>query len=76
VDAKDRHVVATAIVALADAIVTFNVKDFAADPCSVDEIVKHLQASGLEQTSLWLNTRDVAASCDGEIRIHRRPDLS
>ncbi len=31
VDAKDRHVVATAIAAHADAIVTFNVKDFAAD---------------------------------------------
>ena len=31
VDAKDRHVVATAITAHADAIVTFNVKDFAAD---------------------------------------------
>lgn len=30
VDAKDRHVVVTAIVARADAIVTFNVKDFAA----------------------------------------------
>lgn len=27
----------------------------------VDEIVKRLQASGLVQTSLWLNTRDVAA---------------
>ena len=31
VDAKDRHVVATAIAAHADAIVTFNVKDFAAN---------------------------------------------
>lgn len=31
VDAKDRHVVATAIAAHADAIVTFNVKDFAAE---------------------------------------------
>src|SRR6185437_5051268 len=29
VDVKDRHVVATAIAAHADAIVTFNVKDFA-----------------------------------------------
>lgn len=103
VDAKDRHVVATAIAAHADAIVTFNVKDFAADhlkeqlqieviypddfvmdlvdlnekravaafrellarkknpPWAVDEIVKRLQASGLVQTSLWLNTQDVAA---------------
>ena len=103
VDAKDRHVVATAIAAHADAIVTFNVKDFAADhlqerlqievihpddfimdlidlnekravaafrelrarkknpPWAVDEIVKRLQTSGLVQTSLWLNTKDVAA---------------
>ena len=30
VDAKDRHVVMTALVAQADAIVTFNMKDFAA----------------------------------------------
>ena len=103
VDAKDRHVVATAIAAHADAIVTFNVKDFAADhlqgrlqievihpddfimdlidlnekravaafrelrarkknpPWTVDDIAKRLQASGLVQTSMWLNTRDVAA---------------
>ncbi|HZT03103.1 MAG TPA: PIN domain-containing protein [Steroidobacteraceae bacterium] len=103
VDAKDRHVVATAIAAHADAIVTFNVKDFAADhlkerlqievihpddfimdlidlnekravaafrelrarkknpPWTVDDIAKRLQASGFVQTSMWLNTRDVAA---------------
>ena len=103
VDAKDRHVVATAIAAHADPIVTFNVKDFAADhlkeqlqieviypddfvmdlidlnekravaafhellarkknpPWAVAEIVKRLQASGLVQTSLWLNTQDEAA---------------
>ena len=93
----------TAIAAHADAIVTFNVKDFAADnlkeqlqievihpddfimdlvdlnekravaafrelrtrkrnpPWAVDEIVRRLQASGLVQTSLWLNTQDVTA---------------
>lgn len=103
VDAKDRHVVATAIAAHADTIVTFNVKDFAAEhlkeqlqievihpddfimdlidlnekravaafrelrarkknpPWTVDEIVRRLQAAGLVQASLWLNTRDVAA---------------
>jgi hypothetical protein len=103
VDAKDRHVVATAIAAHADAIVTFNVKDFTAEhlkeqlqieviypddfvmdlidlnekrvvaafrellarkknpPWPVAELVKRLQASGLVQTSLWLNSQDVAA---------------
>jgi len=30
-------------------------------PWTVDEIVKRLQTSGLVQTSLWLNTKDVAA---------------
>jgi hypothetical protein len=30
-------------------------------PWRVDEIVKRLQVSGLVQTSLWLNTQEVAA---------------
>ena len=30
-------------------------------PWAVDEIVKRLQASGLVQTSLWLNSQDVSA---------------
>jgi predicted nucleic acid-binding protein len=100
---KDRHVVATAMSVQADAIVTFNISDFAAahlkehlqievlhpddfvmdlvdlnekravaafralrarkknPPWTPSELAQRLQTSGLVQTSLWLNTKDVVA---------------
>jgi len=103
VNSKDRHVVVTAIATRADAIVTFNMADFAAahlkahleievihpddfvmdlvdlnekravaafrelrarkknPPWETAELVERLRAAGLVQTSLWLNTQDVAA---------------
>ena len=103
VDFKDRHVVVTAIATRADAIITFNIKDFAAThlkehlqievihpddfvmdlvdlnekravaafrdlrarkknpPWGSPELVERLRSAGLVQTSLWLNTQDVAA---------------
>jgi PIN domain len=103
VSPKDRHVVVTAIATHADAIVTFNVKDFAAahlkdhlqievihpddfvldlvdlnekralaafrelrarkknPPWDRGELARRLREAGLVQTSLWLNTQDVAA---------------
>jgi hypothetical protein len=103
VNAKDRHVVVTAIATQADAIITFNMTDFAAthlkdqlqievihpDDFIVDlvdlnekravaafrelrarkknpqwetgELVRRLRDAGLVQTSIWLNTEDVAA---------------
>jgi hypothetical protein len=103
VHAKDRHVVVTAIATHADAIVTFNITDFAAahlkehlqievihpDDFTMDlvdlnekravaafrelrarkknppwergELVQRLRDAALVQTSIWLNTEDVAA---------------
>ena len=103
VSPKDRHVVVTAIAAQADAIITFNGTDFAADhlkahlqievihpddfvmdlvdlnekravgsfrelrtrkrnpPWEIGELGQRLRAAGLVQTSLWLNSKDVAA---------------
>jgi hypothetical protein len=103
VNSKDRHVVVTAIATHANAIVTFNVTDFAAahlkehleievihpddfvmdlvdlnekravaafrelrarkknPPWETSELVQRLRDAGLVQTSLWLNTQDVAA---------------
>jgi hypothetical protein len=103
VNSKDRHVVVTAIATRADAIVTFNIADFAAahlkahleievihpddfvmdlvdlnekravaafrelrarkknPPWETAELVERLRGGGLVQTSLWLNTQDVAA---------------
>ena len=103
VQVKDRHVVATALSVQADAIVTFNIVDFAAahlkehlqievlhpddfvmdlvdlnekravaafrelrarkknPPWTPGELVQRLQAGGLLQTSLWLNSKDVIA---------------
>ena len=103
VDSKDRHVVVTAIATRADAIITFNIADFAAahlkehlqievirpddfvmdlvdlnekravaafrelrarkknPPWETAELVERLRGAGLVQTSLWLNTQDVAA---------------
>jgi hypothetical protein len=103
VSSKDRHVVVTAIATHADAIVTFNVTDFAAahlkehleievihpddfvmdlvdlnekravaafrelrarkknPPWETSELIQRLRVAGLVQTSLWLNSQDVAA---------------
>jgi predicted nucleic acid-binding protein len=103
VSPKDRHVVVTAIATHADAIVTFNVKDFATahlkehlqievihpddfimdlvdlnekravaafrelrarkkhPPWEPSELGQRLRDTGLVQTSLWVNTQDVAA---------------
>ena len=103
VDPKDRHVVVTAIATQADAIVTFNITDFAAahlkehlrievihpddfimdlvdlnekravaafrelrarkknPPWETGELVRRLRDAALVQTSIWLNTEDVAA---------------
>jgi hypothetical protein len=103
VQLKDRHVVAAAMAVRADAIVTFNIADFAAahlhehlqievlhpddfvmdlvdlnekravaafrelrarkqnPPWAPGELVQRLQRSGLVQTCLWLNTKDVVA---------------
>jgi PIN domain len=103
VSSKDRHVVVTAIATHADAIVTFNVTDFAAahlkehleievihpddfvmdlvdlnekravaafrelrarkknPPWETSELIQRLRDAGLVQTSLWLNSQDVAA---------------
>lgn len=103
VHAKDRHVVVTAIETQADAIVTFNITDFAAahlkehlqievihpddfimdlvdlnekravavfrelrarkkdPPWKTSELVQRLRDAALVQTSIWLNTEDVAA---------------
>src|SRR5437016_6779575 len=103
VSSKDRHVVVTAIATHADAIVTFNVTDFAAahlkeqleievihpddfvmdlvdlnekravaafrelrarkrnPPWEASELIRRLRGAGLVQTSLWLNSHDVAA---------------
>jgi len=103
VSPKDRHVVVTAIAAQADAIITFNVTDFATaylsehlrievihpddfvmdlvdlnekravaafrelrarkknPPWEIGELVQRLRNAGLVQTSLWLQTKDVAA---------------
>ncbi len=103
VNPKDRHVAVTAIAVRADAIVTFNVTDFAAahlkehlqlevihpddfvmdlvdlnekravaafrelrarkknPPWETGELVQRLRDARLVQTSLWLNTQDVAA---------------
>jgi hypothetical protein len=103
VHSKDRHVVVTAIETQADAIVTFNITDFAAahlkehlkievmhpDDFIMDlvdlnemravaafrelrarkknpqwgtgELVRRLRDASLVQTSIWLNTEDVAA---------------
>ncbi len=100
---KDRHVVVTAIAAHADAIITFNMTDFAAahlkehlqievihpddfvmdlvdlnekravaafrelrarkknPPWETGELVQRLRDTTLVQTSIWLNTEDVAA---------------
>jgi hypothetical protein len=103
VNAKDRHVVVTAIATHADAIITFNIADFAAThlkehlqieiihpddfimdlvdlnekravaafrelrarkknpPWDKGELVQRLREAALVQTSIWLNTEDVAA---------------
>jgi len=103
VNAKDRHVVVTAIATHADAIITFNMTDFAAahlkehlqievihpddfimdlvdlnekravaafrelrarkknPPWETGELVQRLRDAALVQTSIWLNTEDVAA---------------
>lgn len=100
---KDRHVVMTAIATHADAIITFNITDFAAahlkehlqievihpddfimdlvdlnekravnafrelrarkknPPWKTAELVQRLRDAALVQTSIWLNTEDVAA---------------
>jgi hypothetical protein len=102
VHTKDRHVVVTAIATQADAIVTFNIADFAAahlkehlqievihpddfimdlvdlnekravaafrelrmrkksPPWETAELVQRLRDAALVQTSIWLNTEDVA----------------
>lgn len=103
VNPKDRHVVVTAIAAQADAIITFNLGDFAGThlrehlqlevihpddfvmdlvdlnekravaafrelrarkknpPWEISELVQRLRDAGLAQTSLWLQSKDVAA---------------
>lgn len=102
VNAKDRHVVVTAIATHADAIITFNITDFAAahlkehlqievihpddfimdlvdlnekravaafrelrarkknPPWETSELIQRLRHATLVQTSIWLNTEDVA----------------
>jgi hypothetical protein len=103
VNAKDRHVVVTAIATRAEAIITFNITDFAAahlkehlqievihpddfimdlvdlnekravaafrelrarkknPPWKTGELIQLLRDAALVQTSIWLNTEDVAA---------------
>jgi hypothetical protein len=74
IDAKDRHVVMTAVAARADAIVTFNLKDFAAEhvSSSLSIEVKHPDVFILDLIDLN-EKRALAAFRDLRLRKRQPP---
>jgi predicted nucleic acid-binding protein len=76
VDAKDRHVVVTAMVAKADAIVTFNIPDFAAP-----HLTKNLQIEVIHPDDFVMDLVDLnekrAVAAFRELRVRKKnPPLS
>jgi len=74
-DPKDRHVLAAAVASAADGIVTFNLRDFAADACDLYDIqVLHPDRF---LTALYdLDPETVEAEVTAQARVLQRPPVS
>jgi len=76
VDAKDRHVVVTAMVARADAIVTFNITDFAATHLSETLQIEVIHPDDFVMDLVDLNEKRAIAAFR-ELRVRKKnPPLS
>lgn len=76
VDAKDRHVVVTAMVAKADAIVTFNITDFAASHLSKNLQIEVIHPDDFVMDLVDLNEKRAVAAFR-ELRARKKnPPLS
>ena len=76
VDAKDRHVVVTAMVAKADAIVTFNINDFAAPHLSKNLQIEVIHPDDFVMDLVDLNEKRAVAAFRELMARKKRPPLS
>lgn len=76
VDAKDRHVVVTAMVAKADAIVTFNITDFAAPHLSESLQIEVIHPDDFAMDLVDLNEKRAVAAFRELMARKKNPPLS
>ena len=76
VDAKDRHVVVTAMVAKADAIVTFNITDFAAPYLSKNLQIEVIHPDDFVMDLVDLNEKRAVAAFRELMARKKNPPLS